>query len=156
MEFAKIMDDGVMDMRYCHENDTTRMGELTKAGFLPFVSSKQPKPQVGFVVVEILSICNGKMVQSWETQVDPMAIIGQIVKMGVLDASVSNFKMPNGEAFNIKNEATAPVKMSVRLAGMPEGTFITTTMDVGWNPEIIVEVQATNVEHNLKWGLVVF
>ncbi len=76
----------------------------------------------------------------------------QIAKMGILDASVSNFKMPNGVAFNIKNEATAPVKMSVRLAGMPEGAFITTTMEVGWNPEIVVEVQATSVAHDLKWG----
>ena len=78
MEFAKIMDDGVMDMRYCHENDTTRMGELTKAGFLPFVSSRPPEPPTGFVAVDTFAVCDGKVVQSWETRVDPVAIIGQI------------------------------------------------------------------------------
>lgn len=79
-------------------------------------------------------------------------VSAQIAKMGVIDATKSNFALDGGVAFNIKNDASAPVSMDIRLAGMPKGEFITTTIEMGWNPEIVVEVKATSAPHNLKWG----
>ena len=75
----------------------------------------------------------------------------QIARMGVIDATDANFKLVNGASFNINNEGQ-PVQMKIRLSGMPEGEFVTTRIETGWNPEIVKEVKQTSVPHDLKWG----
>lgn len=78
----------------------------------------------------------------------------QIGKMGVIgDLSNGDFALADGQCFNIKNDGTQPVKLSVQLAGMADGDFIETQFDIGWNPEIIKAVKQTSLSSiNLKWG----
>lgn len=80
-------------------------------------------------------------------------VSAQISKMGVVVLTDSGFSMPDGQCFNIKNDGNAPVVLSVRLAGMPDGDFIETQFDCGWNPEIVKEIAPTSLANiNLKWG----
>lgn len=78
----------------------------------------------------------------------------QIGKMGVIDGLANaNFTLPDGQAFNIKNDGVQPVKLSVQLAAMNDGDFIETTFEVGWNPEIVKAVKQTSLSViNLKFG----
>lgn len=81
------------------------------------------------------------------------SVSAQIGKMGVIDLANGNFSLSDGQPFNIKNDSTSPVKLSVQLAGMEEGTFVETTFEIGWNPEIVRVVKATSLSGmNLKWG----
>lgn len=80
-------------------------------------------------------------------------VSAQIGKMGVVALTDSGFSLPDGQCFNIKNDGIAPVTLSVRLAGMPDGDFIETQFDCGWNPEIVREIAPTSLANiNLKWG----
>lgn len=80
-------------------------------------------------------------------------VSAQIGKMGVVAQIDSGFSLPDGQCFNIKNDGIAPVTLSVRLAGMPDGDFIETQFDCGWNPEIVKEIAPTVLDDiNLKWG----
>lgn len=81
-------------------------------------------------------------------------VSAQIGKMGVIgDLSNGNFALADGLCFNIKNDGTQPVKLSVQLAGMEDGDFIETQFDCGWNPEIVKTVKQTSLSGtNLKWG----
>lgn len=80
-------------------------------------------------------------------------VSAQIGKMGVVVLTDSGFRLPDGQCFNIKNDGIAPVVLSVRLAGMPDGDFIETQFDCGWNPEIVCEIASTSLTNiNLKWG----
>ena len=81
-------------------------------------------------------------------------VSAQIGKMGVIgDVSNGNFALADGRCFNIKNDGTQPVKLSVQLAGMEDGDFIETQFDCGWNPEIVKTVKQTSLSGiNLKWG----
>lgn len=78
----------------------------------------------------------------------------QIGKMGMITGLQNkNFSLPNGQCFNIKNDGTQPVTISVQLAGMNDGDFIETQFDCGWNPEIVKTVKQSSLSGiNLKWG----
>ncbi len=79
-------------------------------------------------------------------------VSAQIGKMGIIDVS-SDFSLVNGQCFNIKNDGTQPVTLTVQLAGMSDADFIETQFDCGWNPEIIKVVKSTSQSGiNLKWG----
>lgn len=86
---------------------------------------------------------------------DGATVSAQISAMGPIDISTDNFKLANGVyMFNIKNDSEIPVVLSVQLAGMPEGEFVSTTFYPGWNPEIVKAVQQDGtVTTDLKWGL---
>lgn len=75
----------------------------------------------------------------------------QVGMMGEITFDDGNFLLPDGQVFNIKNNGDDDVEIEVRLDQMPEGTFITTKFAPGWNPEVVREVKASNVE-NLKYG----
>lgn len=80
----------------------------------------------------------------------------QIAKMGAITGlTTANFKLSNGEVFQLKNDSYDVVTLEVRLAGMADDAdFVSTSFGLGWNPEIIREIKAnaalTNV--SLKWG----
>lgn len=76
----------------------------------------------------------------------------QIAKMGVIDIASGNFSFPDsGQSFLIKNDGEVAVFLSVKLAGDTE--FVTTRFEVGWNPEIVAEIQQdASIQSNLKWG----
>lgn len=79
-------------------------------------------------------------------------VSAQIGKMGIIDVS-GDFSLANGQCFNIKNDGTQPVSLTVQLAGMSDADFIETQFDCGWNPEIIKVVKSTSQSGiNLKWG----
>lgn len=74
--------------------------------------------------------------------------MGQIENLGI-----SNFKLEDGNSFQIKNDGLEVIELDVRLAGMPEGEFVATRFDYGWGIEIVKEVKQTNLPYfNLKWG----
>lgn len=81
-------------------------------------------------------------------------VSAQIGKMGVIDnLTQADFSLGNGQCFNIKNDGTQPVTLTVQLAGMSDGDFIETQFDCGWNPEIVKAVKQTSLSGtNLKWG----
>ena len=81
-------------------------------------------------------------------------ISAQIAKMGVIAGlDKGNFFLVSGQNFQIKNDGVQPISLQVQLAGMEEGTFIETTFEIGWNPEIVRVVKATSLSGiNLKWG----
>lgn len=81
-------------------------------------------------------------------------ISAQIGKMGaIVSLQESDFSLPDGQCFNVKNDSTKPVALFVQLAGMPDGDFIETSFDPGWNPEIVKVVKQTSLSGlNLKWG----
>ena len=82
-------------------------------------------------------------------------VSAQISVMGSIDISDSDFLINSGYCdFNIKNDSEIPVVLNVRLAGMPEGEYVSTTFYPGWNPEIVKAVQQDGtVTTDLKWGL---
>lgn len=73
----------------------------------------------------------------------------QISVMGKVDFSNGNFRKDT--PFCIKNDGEAAVELEVNLWGMPEGEFINTRFETGWNPEIIREVK-TSTATALLWG----
>lgn len=80
----------------------------------------------------------------------------QIAKMGTITGlTTTNFKLPDGNSFQIKNDSFAPVTLEVKLASMSDNDdFVATSFAVGWNPEIVREIKA-NASHtnvSLKWG----
>ena len=81
-------------------------------------------------------------------------ISAQIGKMGIIDQlTMKNFSWPDGQRFDVKNDGTQPVLLSVQLAGMSDGDFIETQFECGWNPEIVKTVKQTSLSSiNLKWG----
>lgn len=78
----------------------------------------------------------------------------QIGKIGEIKGLENgDFSLPDGMCFNLKNDGTTPVELTVQLAQMGDGSFVTTKFDVGWNPEIIKVVkQTSHLIANLKWG----
>jgi hypothetical protein len=81
-------------------------------------------------------------------------VSAQIGKMGVIDnLQESNFSLPDGQCFNVKNDGTQAVSLEVQLPGMNDGETIETKFEVGWNPEIVKVVKQTSLSGiNLKWG----
>lgn len=78
----------------------------------------------------------------------------QIGKIGEIKGLENgDFSLLDGMCFNLKNDGTTPVELTVQLAEMEEGDFVTTRFDVGWNPEIIKVVRQTSQPSgSLKWG----
>ena len=60
-----------MDLRCVDTRMGAYVAELRESGYLDFVSSEQPTPEPGKVVVESLEIIGGKVVQSWEIRDEP-------------------------------------------------------------------------------------
>ena len=74
------------------------------------------------------------------------SVSAQIGKMGTIaDLANADFQLADGQPFNIKNDSTSPVKLSVQLAGMNDGDFIETNFESGWNPEIVKVIKATSL-----------
>lgn len=88
------------------------------------------------------------MTRSGEKCSIQIGTMGQIENLGI-----SNFKLEDGNSFQIKNDGLEVIELDVRLAGMPEGEFVATRFDYGWSTEIVKEVKQTNLPYfNLKWG----
>jgi len=73
----------------------------------------------------------------------------QIGKMGIIDTT-SDFSLSDGQRFNVKNDGEERITLEVQLAQMDD--FISTSFDVGWNPEIVLAVKQTSQPCDLKWG----
>jgi hypothetical protein len=81
------------------------------------------------------------------------AVSMQISTMGeIINLVDSNFSLPAKTPFLIKNDGNECVSLEIRLIGMPEGTFIQTKFEVGWNPELIREIKQTSEVATLKYG----
>ena len=78
MKLAKILPNGILDMRICDPKIGSRVTELRNAGFLDFVASDPPKCDAGYIAKDTFAIIDGKVVQSWETKIDPETIETQI------------------------------------------------------------------------------
>lgn len=81
-------------------------------------------------------------------------VSAQIAKMGAIpDLTASSFHLEDGQPFNVKNDGNDAVMLDVQLSGMPDGEFVNTRFEVGWNPEIVKTVKQTSLSGlNLKWG----
>ena len=81
-------------------------------------------------------------------------VSAQIGKMGTIDGLQNgDFSLSDGQCFNIKNDGSTTVELSVQLAGMDDGEYISTRFDCGWNPEIVRAVKQNSLSSiNLKWG----
>ena len=74
----------------------------------------------------------------------------QVSVIGNVDFAKGNFK--KDVPFCIKNDGDAAVILEVNLWGMPEGEFISTRFETGWNPEIVREIKKTSINATLLWG----
>lgn len=81
-------------------------------------------------------------------------VSAQVGKMGYIgNLSSSDFRLEDGQNFQIKNDGLQAVTLEVQLAGMDEGEFVETRFETGWSPEIVRVVKATTQSSlNLKWG----
>lgn len=77
-------------------------------------------------------------------------VSAQISVAGNVDFSGGNFQKDT--PFCLKNDGEAAVVLEVNLWGMPEGEFISTRFETGWNPEIIREIKETSSATALIWG----
>ena len=77
-------------------------------------------------------------------------VSAQISVAGKVVFSGGNFRKDT--PFCLKNDGDTAVTLEVNLWGMPEGEFISTRFETGWNPEIIREVKATSLTNALVWG----
>lgn len=78
-------------------------------------------------------------------------VSAQISVAGEIEfTGTDNFK--KDEPFCIKNDGETAVTLEVNLWGMPEGKFIQTRFEVGWNPEIVREVKYQSSLTGLLWG----
>lgn len=75
----------------------------------------------------------------------------QIGYIGEIPSNADIFALSHYLPFNIKNETGSDVTLEVRLAQMPENTFVSTVFGQGWNPEIVIEVKP-NGTSGLKFG----
>jgi hypothetical protein len=81
------------------------------------------------------------------------AVSAQIGAIGVIaDLGTQNFRKED-TPFNVKNDGGAAVLLEVNLWGMPEGEFVKTRFDPGWNPEIVREIRQNETpDLDLKYG----
>lgn len=75
---AKIDENGIIDTRRCQHLQGEYITKLRNAGYLDFVPSEQPQCDAGYITKDSFAIVEGKVVQSWETKIDPEAIQAQI------------------------------------------------------------------------------
>ena len=63
-------------------------------------------------------------------------VSAQIGKMGAIDnLNNADFSLPDGQCFNVKNDGTQPVKLSVQLAGWMMGILSKHSLIVGGIPK---------------------
>lgn len=86
MELIKILPDGTADIRFCPLSNGSRMAELRNAGFLEFVPTEQPTTDTGLVAVDAFEVKDGKVVQTWSTQVDTALAQSRIEELKALIA----------------------------------------------------------------------
>lgn len=77
-------------------------------------------------------------------------VSAQISVAGTVDFSGGNFRKDT--PFCLKNDGETAVVLEVNLWEMPEGEFISTRFETGWNPEIIREIKKTSSATALVWG----
>lgn len=78
-------------------------------------------------------------------------VSAQISVAGAIEfTGTDNFK--KDVPFCIKNDGDTAVTFEVNLWGMPEGEFVQTRFDTGWNPEIVREVKYQSSLTGLIWG----
>lgn len=77
----------------------------------------------------------------------------QIGTMGVIE-NLATEDYVNNKCVQIKNDGDDAVMLEVCLAAMPEGTWVETRFEVGWNPEIVKAIKhnASAASYNLKYG----
>jgi hypothetical protein len=80
------------------------------------------------------------------------AVSAQIGVIGFIDISTANFRIDT--PFNVKNDGDTSILLDVNLWGMPEGEFVPTRFDPGWNPEIVREIKMKGdaIALELKYG----
>lgn len=62
----------------------------------------------------------------------------------------TEFSLPNGEAFLIKNISTDVISLKVQLSEMTEP--IETSFYPGWNPELVVKIVEITDSSSLQYG----
>lgn len=77
-------------------------------------------------------------------------VSAQVSVMGSVSFDGGNFRKDT--PFCVKNDGEAAVVLEVNLWGMPEGEFISTRFETGWNPEIVREIKQTSIKTALLWG----
>ena len=80
-------------------------------------------------------------------------VSSQIGRMGAIDLSEGEFRLPDGMAFNIKNDGADAVELDVILDKMAEGDYVTTKFYPGWNMEIVRAVKSDDTVTGLFWGV---
>ncbi len=80
------------------------------------------------------------------------SVSAQIGFMGFIDISTANFR--SDIPFNLKNDGDSSILLEVNLWGMPDGEFIPTRFEPGWNPEIVREIRMKGdaIGLELKYG----
>lgn len=74
----------------------------------------------------------------------------QISVAGKVEFTSGSFRKDT--PFCVKNDGEGAVVLKVNLWGMPEGEFISTRFETGWNPEIIREIKESSLATALIWG----
>lgn len=121
MKLAKILPNGILDMRICDPKIGSRVTELRNAGFLDFVASDPPKCDAGYIAKDTFTIVDGKVVQSWETKIDPETIEAQIDELKQ-QLSATDYKVIKYYEFVIADdncEAYADYEMKKITRGTP-------------------------------------
>lgn len=77
-------------------------------------------------------------------------VSAQVSVAGTVSFDGGNFR--KDAPFYVKNDGEAAVVLEVNLWGMPEGEFIATRFETGWNPEIVREIKVTSSKTALLWG----
>lgn len=77
-------------------------------------------------------------------------VSAQVSVIGPVKFDGGNFR--SDTPFCVKNDGEAAVVLEVNLWGMPEGEFIATRFETGWNPEIVREIKETSIKNALLWG----
>ena len=77
-------------------------------------------------------------------------VSAQVSVAGTVSFDGGNFR--KDVPFCVKNDGEAAVVLEVNLWGMPEGEFIATRFETGWNPEIVREIKVTSSKTALLWG----
>lgn len=77
-------------------------------------------------------------------------VSAQVSVAGPVSFDGGNFR--KDVPFCVKNDGEAAVVLEVNLWGMPEGEFIATRFETGWNPEIVREIKVTSSKTALLWG----
>lgn len=73
----------------------------------------------------------------------------QVSVMGTVSFAEGDFKKDT--PFCLKNDGESAVTLEVNLWGMPEGEYVSTRFETGWNPEIIREIKQSSAT-GLLWG----